>query len=180
MIDLNKRRFCEYSDQNNVNILHGLNDLISNFITKNSIVCEIGSFKGVSSELIAKYCHTIYCVDPWIEYNECDELKIKNAEEEFDKVLLDNKNIIKIKKTSIEASNIFNNEFFDLIYIDGSHVYENVKEDIIAWLPKIKKNGIIAGHDYSLRDVKQAIKETIGHEEIKVYSDSSWAKRKII
>jgi len=35
-----------------------------------------------------------------------------------------------------------------MVYIDGSHEYEGVKKDILAWLPKIKINGYLTGHDF--------------------------------
>ena len=37
---------------------------------------------------------------------------------------------------------------FDLLFIDADHSYEAVKNDIEKWMPKIKENGTIAGHDY--------------------------------
>lgn len=36
----------------------------------------------------------------------------------------------------------------DLCFIDGDHSYEGCKGDILAWLPNIKQNGIVAIHDY--------------------------------
>jgi len=36
----------------------------------------------------------------------------------------------------------------DFCFIDGDHRYEAVKEDIIAWTPKLRKGGILSGHDY--------------------------------
>lgn len=48
----------------------------------------------------------------------------------------------------------------DFVFIDAAHDYESVKKDINAWLPKVKENGIIAGHDYEwCDDVKKAVKE---------------------
>lgn len=39
----------------------------------------------------------------------------------------------------------------DFVYIDGNHESEYVQRDIDLWSPKVKKGGIIAGHDlYSL------------------------------
>ena len=49
--------------------------------------------------------------------------------------------------TSRVASSIFKNESVDLVFIDGNHVYEHIREDILLWLPKIKDGGMIFGHD---------------------------------
>ena len=57
-------------------------------------------------------------------------------------------NIHKVKKSSVEASKDFKDGSLDLVYIDAAHDYESVKQDILTWLPKIKKGGFIAGHDY--------------------------------
>jgi hypothetical protein len=46
------------------------------------------------------------------------------------------------------------------VYIDANHTHEEVKKDIQAWLPKIKKGGIISGHDYGgWEGVTQAVNE---------------------
>jgi hypothetical protein len=50
---------------------------------------------------------------------------------------------------SIEAADLFPDEYFDFIYIDAAHYYEDVKEDINAWQYKVKVGGFIGGHDYN-------------------------------
>ena len=70
-----------------------------------------------------------------------------------------------INLTSKEASKVVQNNL-DLVFIDASHNYESVKEDINLWLPKVKKGGILCGHDYGdirgCREVKKAVDEVLG------------------
>jgi len=58
-------------------------------------------------------------------------------------------NVIKtIKKDTSKSANDFEDSSIDFCFIDASHDYESVKKDIESWYPKIKRGGIIAGHDY--------------------------------
>lgn len=52
----------------------------------------------------------------------------------------------------------------DLLYVDACHMYECVKRDLQAWYPKVKKGGVIAGHDVNNTDygVSQAVTEFCG------------------
>jgi predicted O-methyltransferase YrrM len=56
--------------------------------------------------------------------------------------------IIPIVSTGTEASKNVKDNSLDFIYLDASHDYESVKEDIETWLPKMKKGSIISGDDY--------------------------------
>lgn len=52
----------------------------------------------------------------------------------------------------------------DFIYIDALHDYDSVLADIQAWWPKVRKGGMLAGHDYNTRkscnkDVKGAVRD---------------------
>ncbi|KAF4749516.1 hypothetical protein FOZ62_013990 [Perkinsus olseni] len=51
--------------------------------------------------------------------------------------------------TSKEASRVIPDESVDLIFIDGCHEYDCVREDIDLWLPKLRPGGIMSGHDFS-------------------------------
>ena len=65
-----------------------------------------------------------------------------------------------IRSDSLFASNLYADESLEFVFIDASHQYKDVKDDIQAWFPKVKKGGIIAGHDYSwCDDVKRAVDE---------------------
>lgn len=52
----------------------------------------------------------------------------------------------------------------DMIFIDGDHEYEGIKEDIVGWVPYVRPNGIVAFHDYGNPnfEVTEAIDEFEG------------------
>ena len=57
---------------------------------------------------------------------------------------------IMIRANSKIASNFFEDNSLDFVYIDANHAYEFVKEDIELWYPKVKSGGYVMGHDYLL------------------------------
>lgn len=154
-----------------INQLYGLDELCKN-LNKKMVACEIGSFAGVSSNLIAKYVKKLYCIDAWQPYPEVPTEYIIEAEKRFDKIASKNPNIIKKKGDSIDVLLTFKDKFFDFIYIDSAHHFEQVYKEIGLCLTKVKPNGIIAGHDYGLPGVKKAVDSYFCN--VKVFSDSSW------
>lgn len=52
---------------------------------------------------------------------------------------------------SHEAAAQFADSYFDWIYIDASHEYEDVKRDLHDYLPKVRSGGLISGDDYGRR-----------------------------
>ena len=84
-------------------------------------------------------------------------------------------NVTIIKNDSVLESKNYDNEYFDIVYIDASHEYEYVIEDIKHWLPKVKKGGIICGDDYTpaWSGVMRAVNEFFG-EKIKVVGNQQW------
>lgn len=53
---------------------------------------------------------------------------------------------------SVQAAGLVDPRSLDLVFIDADHSYEGVREDIEAWLPKVKTGGWIGGHDYANND----------------------------
>jgi len=56
---------------------------------------------------------------------------------------------------------IFPDGYFDLVFLDADHHYDSVRRDIQVWLPKVRKGGILTGHDYTERfvGVRKAVDE---------------------
>jgi hypothetical protein len=128
------------------------------------VMAEVGVHRGrttrhILRDKVSKQIVEYFAIDPWITYIDSDTNKLAFSgmtQEGWDKLYL---NVCKyypwfpalkiMKLKSVEAASLFPNEYFDMVYIDGDHSYSEVKKDIKAWLPKIKKGGIISGHDYA-------------------------------
>lgn len=52
------------------------------------------------------------------------------------------------KGESPGVANIFADGIADLVFIDGAHDYRSVMADILAWKPKVRPGGVLAGHDF--------------------------------
>ena len=52
-----------------------------------------------------------------------------------------------LRMTFDEASRLFADASIDLLHIDGSHLYEDVKHDFLTWKSKVRRDGAIFFHD---------------------------------
>lgn len=113
---------------------------------------EIGVKKGIYSEALCQRIPDIdlLCIDNWGEEDseECYELA---------KERLRLYNVTFIEKTSMEAVKDIPKESLGFIYIDANHNFDPFMEDLIEWGERVQPGGIIAGHDYQLQGVKDAV-----------------------
>jgi hypothetical protein len=160
---------------------HNVYDKLIKESSSDAHFVEVGVWRGQSIcyaavEIInANKNIKIDAVDTWLGSPE-QNLFLEDGESEEDDIydiFLKNiepvKNIITpIRMTSVEASKLYEDRSLDFVFIDASHLYENVKDDIEHWLPKIKVGGYIGGHDYSPHEpeekngVKKAVDEIFG------------------
>lgn len=145
-----------------------------------SKIVEVGSWKGRSTSYMAVEIYNskkdieFYCVDTWEggpDHQGREELS------DLYNIFLHNMKPVEgyytpLKKTSLDASKEFEDNSLDFVFIDASHEYEDVKNDIMAWLSKVKPGGILAGHDYYPEEsfdwfpgVKRAVNECLNNFE---------------
>lgn len=115
------------------------------------VVVEIGSCIGENAESILETLNvkTLYLVDPYEPYIQGKNLVLVNGNSEIAqrKMKKYGERVQFIKRKSAEAASVLPNNL-DLVYIDGNHDYDYVKQDIELYYPKLRLNGIIGGHDF--------------------------------
>ena len=67
-----------------------------------------------------------------------------------------------IKDYTTNAAKLMKDESLDFIFIDADHSEEGVRNDIELWTPKVKKGGMIFGHDIDWPSVKKVVEEKYG------------------
>ena len=146
----------------------GLIDMVSELRPGN--VLEIGSDRGVSTEVFLLFSGHVTVLDPWI-YG-------KNRYDDFMARCGGYSNLTVIKGFSPFELHKLAPASFDLVYIDAVHEYLPIIRDIQAAWPLVKAGGWISGHDYwppvNYIDIIPAIDGLFGKANVRLFSDSSW------
>lgn len=115
---------------------------------------EIGSYEGasacfVSDNFLDTEKSTLVCVDPF-DVSDSTSPVYSEIKDIFAGNILKSKNWNKIRVRQMYSNNFFekNVNTFTFIYIDGSHILEDIKSDFISSLKIIRLNGIIWMDDY--------------------------------
>ena len=100
---------------------------------------EIGVLYGTyTNQLFEDWKGQILAVDIWTERPQY----LRAIDQ------LWNTNTIITRGSSTDVANIIKDGSLDWVYLDGDHTYKGINEDMSAWFPKIRKGGVISGHDY--------------------------------
>lgn len=123
-------------------------------------VCvELGVFLGRFASGIWKRLEPsrLFLVDPWRSDGErlygdggltCYSGRtMRRVRARFPEQVVDGR-VVLVRKLSFEAVGDFPDAFFDFVYVDASHRYVDVRRDLEEWAPKLRRGGVLAGHDY--------------------------------
>lgn len=122
---------------------------ILKIVRPNGVGIELGVAEGhFSGEILAtnRLSH-LYSVDMYAGDRGHDVKQYTRALKALSK-FRDRNSIIKMRFD--EALNVFDDGYFDFIYVDGyAHTGEEEGKTFFDWFPKLKSGGVFAGHDYS-------------------------------
>ena len=147
---------------------------------------EIGTYEGYNA-----YCmmlnlpiKKLYLVDPYLFYEEYYEDSYKMSQHSFDVIFKNARNLLKDYKNKVEFIRLLSHEAknkipkaLDFVYIDGNHAYEFVMQDIKDYYPKLRKGGVIGGHDFdgNYIGVVRAAIEFTDENNLELYtSEGDW------
>jgi hypothetical protein len=123
---------------------------------------EVGTEQGVYAERICKAIKPdflanrgLWCVDPYLAYGgyreHTSQLKLDRFYAEARERLAPY-DVHFIREPSVEAARHFEDGSLDFVYIDANHSLLYVIQDLVTWVPKVRKGGAISGHDYIRRN----------------------------
>eukprot|EP00746_Dinoflagellata_sp_MGD_P009633 gnl/MRDRNA2_/MRDRNA2_119639_c0_seq1.p1 gnl/MRDRNA2_/MRDRNA2_119639_c0~~gnl/MRDRNA2_/MRDRNA2_119639_c0_seq1.p1 ORF type:complete len:404 (+),score=62.28 gnl/MRDRNA2_/MRDRNA2_119639_c0_seq1:107-1318(+) len=133
-------------------VLCYLVDRLSEGGTRQIKMAEIGvDTANVSSRLLARYPQTLQLhvgIDPYgnkgnrTNGDEAYAYTMQRLAEFGQRSLL-------LRNFSEDAAQLFEEHFFDLVFLDARHDHDSVALDIMAWFPRVRRpGGILAGHDF--------------------------------
>jgi predicted O-methyltransferase YrrM len=127
-------------------------------------VVEIGSWKGRSTIALAlgvraRGAGTVYAIDPHTGIGITTET-VTEFRQNVENAGVDS--VVELMTTtSHEARSQFAARSIDVLFIDGSHEFEDVKADIADWQTALKDQATIAFNDPSWPGVYRALKEFV-------------------
>ena len=136
----------------------------NNFLNKEAEIIEIGSYEGCSAVFFLTYFRNskITCIETFkgsdehlkINFNMVKKNFLNNTKKFKDRLIL-------YEGTSESYFNSINKKKYDLIYVDGSHHYNDVLKDANNSFKVLNKNGILIFDDFLKKYYKDLKRDPI-------------------
>lgn len=134
-------------------------NFVIKYIKPGMVCAEIGVFRGAFTQRIfSQKPSIVHLIDPWKFYPEAKGRlygpRDRNSQKKMDQLYTTVKNKFEHRggklhrKESAKAAEDIEDNSIDFLYIDGNHDYEYVLTDLLLYIPKMKKKGIIVCDDY--------------------------------
>lgn len=129
---------------------------------------EVGCWLGKSTRYLSTLFEYVIAVDHW--QGSVEHQPDRNRDDTRDRLPIlfeqflanaaheGRRNIVPVRRPSeVALSSIAWPDDVDLIYIDGSHDYESVWQDVFGYSELLSSRGVICGDDYELPSVAEAV-----------------------
>lgn len=143
-------------------------------------IAEVGVKTGEHALFILNtlLIENLFLIDPYVEYL-VDDSSVSEpytiTQAQIDESLQTMFNAIQpfahkvtcMRMYSLVAVKTFPNRSLDAVYIDANHSRPHIDNDIEAWYPKVRYDGVLAGHDYGIPSVKAAVDKFLTRVTVK-------------
>ena len=118
----------------------------------------------------------LYLVEPYADYWMGNRWYGKSIHDKFRKITherLKSYDTTYLEMFSEDAVREVPDDSLDFVYLDGMHLYDSLMLDIILWSRKVRKGGIVAGHDYyknrNVIEVIHAVNDYVKEHKLPLY-----------
>jgi len=142
---------------------------IADNLQRGAIAVEVGAYKGKSILYLAEallqrgVSCDLFAVDHFKGSEEHNISAGQLLSEYLENVYPMRDHITTLIMPSEQAAQHFADGSLDFVFIDASHDYQSVVKDIRAWKPKVRKGGMLAGHDIHHQPVRDAVTAVLGN-----------------
>lgn len=146
-------------------------------------IVEVGCWQGLSTTMLALGTPgVVVAVDHFCGpddpgdtlYDEAHRLGPTALERKFRQNTDGLGNVIMLPVESTQAAAFFGTGTVDFVFIDGTHTYEAVRADLLAWRRVLRPGGLLAGHDGDMPGVARACAEVLGPVQRAIPGCSIW------
>lgn len=120
---------------------------------------EVGTHRGEFARIfMLHWPGRLYCVDPWDTppgyEGQAKYLEHAGASRDEDMAAAARalapyrERVFLLRQLSTQAVGGFPDESLDFVYLDADHSFAAVLNDLYIWWPKLRRGGLLAGHDF--------------------------------
>lgn len=143
-----------------------LRDQLLAFLPKGGAVAEIGVAEGTFSAAILQAAapRRLHLIDPWEHQDSAsyapdpnnvtqdeNEARYQGVRARF-RAEIERGQVVVHREFSGQLAPRFADGELDWVYLDGLHTFEGVTADLESYAPKVRKDGLILGHDYAAHE----------------------------
>lgn len=151
-----------------VSEVHALQS-VKDLLPSDPVIVNIGAGAGTSALAFLEMAP-----DAWLTTVDRDEDAVRKEYNALQDSGLDLKRYTVIISDSIETAKVWPDKGIDLLFMDGAHHYDYVKQEINSWASFVNPGGFIFIHDcgvgnHAWEQVKRAVDEWRETEQIELY-----------
>jgi hypothetical protein len=157
-------------------------DWIESIVKANGWTCgaELGVFKGQTFLHLLRTCPDLIMigVDLWADQPDTPGQEDKIGRDfagflaSIKQQTEGNDHAVIIQDWTVAAAGLVNDASLDFVFVDADHSAEAVRADILAWMPKLKPQGRMLGHDINWECVRSVVAEL--YPSYTTHPDNCW------